>query len=122
MKDVIMNSLTQLVANRRLLALVVALVLVSIAAIIYMSVTIQTSDVRVITHYTAYGSTHFYRDSWAYLLSFVAFVGISAGFSISIGFKMLSHERPQLAALVSWFGIAVIGTVAVVYHHLIELL
>lgn len=121
MKHMISTSFTQLLAHRRLMTVLIILVIVAIVVAVYMAMTIEASDLRIITHYTAYGMTHFYRDSWVYLLSFVAFVILSTLFAIGICLKFLSHDREALAIWFGWTSIALVGLTLLTYIHLTEL-
>jgi len=58
-------------ADRRLLALWIGFVILSLIVIITAAVHVQPSELQVTVHYTAFGVTNFYRDSWYYLIVFV---------------------------------------------------
>lgn len=123
MKQIITESLNKLLKHRRLLVLLVMLLLLTIGVVVFMAVTIQvSSDLKIITHYTAYGIMHFYRDSWIYLFSFIAFAILSAVFSIVISIKLLSHDRENLAILLGWIGVTAVCLTLVTYIHLIGLM
>jgi TRAP-type C4-dicarboxylate transport system permease small subunit len=92
-------------------ALIIVL-LFSLASAIYIAVTIKASDLRIITHYSAYGITHFYRDSWRYLLAFIGFIFLTFFFAVGVGVKLLRHERESLALLFSWISCALFHLVS----------
>lgn len=115
MKQIIITSLTQLTSNRRLLLTLLGLLLVSVGAIVYIAVTIESSDLRIITQYTAYGVTHFYRSSWLYLLLFIGFIVVNAIFAVGISLKLLAQEREPLAAAYGWVAISMVVTAVAVY-------
>lgn len=93
--------------------------LFAIGAVIYVSVTIEASELRIITHYTAYGITHFYRDQWTYLISFIAFIILAVIFGIGVCIKLLAHDREPLALLYGWVNIAIIAMVLTMYIHIV---
>lgn len=122
MKHMIANELKNLLAHRRLFFLLLGLIIFAVAVSIYISVTIKLSDLRVITHYTAFGATHFYRDTWVYLFTFVGFVIVSMLAAIGFSIKLLGHGREPLALLFAWLGVAAVGLVLATYIHLSELI
>ncbi len=122
MKQSITQHITQVVAHRRLFAVLLFLLLFSVAVIIYIAATLEASDLRVITHYTAFGATHFYRDSWMYFLSFIGFIAVTAVCAIGMAIKLLLQDRESLAILIGWIGVVMVAITAVTYVHLAELL
>ncbi len=99
------------------MSLLLLLVLLAIGAIIYIGVTLEASELRVITHYSAYGIQHFYRDQWVYLLGFIAFVLISLVFGVGIAIKLLRQDREALALLVGWVNIGLIVIALITYSR-----
>ena len=73
MKHMIQSTIKQILADRPMLLMVTALLLGGIAYIIYVSFSLQASDLQLATRYTSFGETHFYREKWWYLLSFIGF-------------------------------------------------
>lgn len=107
-RQVIKDSLKELLSNRTLTILAGATLLLAIAFIIYIIVTVQPSEVPLVTHYTAFGVAHLYRDQWFYLLSFAGFAFISAVVHIAMTIKMNSLKGYHMALLVAWSGIGVL--------------
>ncbi len=108
MKTVIIDSLKQLVANRYLLVLSSGLLALAIGAVIYIALTVHPSELQLVSHYTAYGVTHLYRDQWFYLLTFAVFPLFVAIFHIILGIKLLLLKGPSLAIAFVWMGVAII--------------
>lgn len=98
--------------------LLIVLVLFMIGAIVYISLTIEASELRIITHYTAYGITHFYRDQWVYLISFIVFVSLVTVLGIGVCLKLLHQDRESLALLYGWLSVAMIAMTLITYIHL----
>lgn len=108
LKTNFIQSLKELTTNRYLTTLSIILVLLSLAFIIYILFAVRPSDLQLVTHYTAFGVTHLYRDQWFYLLSFVAFAVLVAFFHIALAIKIYIMKGHPLAIMFAWFGIGVI--------------
>lgn len=108
LKTNFVQSIKELVTNRYLTTLSIILVLLSVAFIIYILVAVRPSDLQLVTHYTAYGVTHLYRDQWFYLLSFVGFAVLVAFFHVAVAIKLYITKGHPLAIMLAWIGIGVI--------------
>lgn len=108
MKKFIKESLKQLVADRYLLALVVFMAFLAIGASILMGLSIHSSERQLVSHYSAFGITHFYFDQWFYSLVFIAFELIVAVLHIIISVKLLMIKGHPIAIMFAWFGIGII--------------
>ena len=80
----------------------------TLAFIVYILVSVRPSDLQLVTHYTAFGVTHLYRDQWFYLLSFVGFAAIVAFLHIALAIKLYVTKGHPLAIMLAWVGIGVI--------------
>lgn len=120
MKQYLFSTLKQLPKHKRLLWLLIALVIIGLTASIFIGLTIEPNERRIITHYTAYGSTHFYRDQWTYLITFVAYIMMAVILGVGVAFKLLRQDREALALLYGWVSIGLIALATVVYIHLIR--
>lgn len=118
MKHHITSALKQLTQHKRLLWLLIVTVLFALAVVIYISMTIEPSELKVITHYTAYGNTHFYRAQWFYLVSFVVFIIMTAVLGIGVAVKLLRQDREALALMYGWVSIGLIAMTLMTYIHL----
>ena len=87
-----------------------------------MIIGLHASDLKVVTHYSAFGLTHFYRDQWLYYLNFIVLVVSVAILGIVLGSKLAAKERPQLALLYVWLSVIVICFVLIDYSRLLEFL
>jgi len=108
LKTNFVQSIKELLTNRYLTTLSIILVLLSAAFIIYILLTVRPSDLQLLTHYTAFGVTHLYRDQWFYLLSFVGFAVLVAFMHVAIAIKLYITKGHPLAIMFAWFGIGVI--------------
>jgi len=108
LKTNFIHSLKELVTNRYLTTLSIILVLLTVAFVIYIALTVRPSDLQLVTHYTAFGVTHLYRDQWFYLLSFIAFAILSVFLHIAIAIKLYITKGHPLAIMFMWLGIGII--------------
>lgn len=108
LKDTITHSFKELITNRYLTVLSVVTIFLAIAFVIYIGVVVHPNEIQLVTHYTAYGTTHLYRDQWFYLLSFGAFAVITAFFNVTISLKVFLTKGHPLAIMFAWFGLGII--------------
>lgn len=107
MNKVIKTTVKEVLADRVMLLLSVALTFGGIAYIAYVALNLSPSDLQLATRYTSFGETQFYREKWWYLLSFVGFgllfiiahVGMLAKLYI-IGLRPLAYAFAWLSLLV----------------------
>lgn len=102
------HPIKELLTNRYLTTLSIILVLLSVGLIIYIAATVHPSDLQLVTHYTAFGVTHLYRDQWFYLLSFIGFAVMVAFFHIAIAIKLYVAKGHPLAIMFAWLGIGIV--------------
>lgn len=108
MKNTITQSLKELFTNRYLATLSIVLAVLAIAFVVYIAVAVRPSELQLVTHYTAYGMTHLYRDQWFYLLTFAVFALLVAFMHIALAIKVYVTKGHPLAIMVAWLGIGVI--------------
>jgi preprotein translocase subunit Sss1 len=107
MKHIIRSTIQQILADRVMTLLCLGLLLGGIGYIIYVAVNLSASDLQLAIRYTSFGETHFYRDKWWYLLSFVGFgllfivahIGMLAKLYV-IGLKQLAYSFAWLSFVV----------------------
>lgn len=108
MKIIIKESFKQLIANRYLLVLLSALVILTIGFAIIIGFSIHPSELQLISHYTAFGPIHLYRDQWFYLFVFIVFGLMVCVLHIIISVKLLLIKGRTLAIMYAWFGIGIV--------------
>lgn len=108
MKNTVTQSLKELFTNRYLTTLSIVLAVLAIAFVVYIAVAVRPSELQLVTHYTAYGMTHLYRDQWFYLLAFAVFAVVVAFLHIALAIKVYVTKGHPLAIMVAWLGIGVI--------------
>lgn len=108
MKKTIRDSFKLLLADRYLLVLSAALVLLAVSFAIYIGLSVRPSELQLVSHCSAFGVTHLYRDQWFYLLTFGLFGLLVAVMHIIIAIKLSVVKGHSLAILLAWLGIVII--------------
>ena len=108
LKKTITTAFKELLTNRHLAVLSAVLIVVTLGFITYVALTVRPSELQLVTHYTAFGVTHLYRDQWYYLLSFIGLALLVAFFHIALALKIFLLKGHPLAVFFLWVGI---GTV-----------
>jgi len=108
MKTIIKESFKKLFADRYLLILLSVMILLSLILSTIISFSVHPSELQLVSHYSAYGDMHLYRDQWFYLISFAFFGPIVALLHTIISIKMLIIRDRSLSLLFAWLGIAIV--------------
>jgi hypothetical protein len=109
MKNTIQESFKQIISSRQVFAAWLVLFLLTTGAILYIILSIRPSEVQLVTHYSAFGVTHLYRDQWYYLLGFAIFAVVAATLHTAIALKLLRlHYSRMPAVYMLWLGVAVV--------------
>ena len=109
MKKLITQSLSKLMGDRQLFVLCIFKALSAISFIIYVGLNVHPSELQLVSHYSAFGVTHFYRDQWYYLLVFGVFGLLVAIMHIILTVKILIVKGQTIAVLFAWMSIAMIA-------------
>jgi hypothetical protein len=104
----IILSLKELITNRYLTTLSIITVVLALLFVAYIILAVRPSELQLVTHYTAYGVTHFYRSQWFYLLTFGLFALLVAFFHISLAIKLYVTKGHPLAIMLAWLGLGII--------------
>jgi len=107
-KTTIKDSLKQLIADRYLLILLSALILFTLSFAIIIGLSIRPSELQLVSHYSAFGSTHLYRDQWFYLFTFVGFGLITTVLNTIIAIKIFLVKGHSLATMFAWLSAGII--------------
>ena len=108
LKNSIVTYYKELITNRYLTTLSIIIVLLAAAFVLYILLTVRPSELQQVTHYTAFGVTHLYRDQWFYLLGFAGFAILTAFFHITIAIKIYVTKGHPLAIMFAWLGIGIL--------------
>jgi len=108
MLDTIKQSFKELITNRYLTVLTAVTVLLALSFVTYILLNVRPSELQLVTHYTAYGVTHLYRDQWYYLFTFGALALLVAFIHVALSIKLFITKGHPLAIMFAWMGIGVI--------------
>lgn len=108
MKTIIRESLKQLITDRYLLVLLLILTLLTLVFAITIGFSIRPSELQLISHYSAFGTTHLYRDQWFYLFVFVVFGLMVSILHTIIAIKILLVKGRSLAIMFAWLGVGIV--------------
>lgn len=96
MKNIIITAF-KLIAADRLVAVLLSVFLGGCAAYcLYVILALRPSDLQVAVHYSAFGNTHFYREKWYYLLSFLVFGIAMAVVHMALIAKLYGQQRRSI--------------------------
>ncbi len=108
MKHIISTALKQLFADKQLLALASLLCAGGVIYIIYVAFSLHASDLQLATRYTSFGGTHYYRDKWYYLLSFIGMGILFIITHVGMMTKLLVSDMRPLAVAFGWSGLIIL--------------
>ncbi len=108
MKANILTTTKAAFSNRSFMIAAIVLTFLTILFCLFVSLSIHVSDLQVVTHYTSFGSTNFYRDRWYYLIDFIVFGLMTLGFYIALACRLFSQKGRDLAVAFLLLGCAII--------------
>ena len=108
MKQIIKQYALKLISDRYLLILAFFILLLGTICAINVGLSIHPSEIQLVSHYSAFGVVHLYRDQWFYLLTFILFGLIVAILHIIIAIKLLIVKGHPIAIMFIWSGIGII--------------
>lgn len=106
--------------DRMFIILFVAMVLIAFVLVISTSLRIGPNELQVPVRYSSFGVTHFYRDKWYYLITFVV-----AGLAVAIlhtliALKLYDQKGRDLALMFMWLGVGVVGIASFIVFALFK--
>jgi nitrate/nitrite transporter NarK len=108
LNNTIKQSFKALITNRYLTVLTAVTLVLALSFMTYILLNVRPSELQLVTHYTAYGVTHLYRDQWYYLFTFGGFAILIAFFHMTISIKLFLTKGHPLAIMFAWMGIGII--------------
>lgn len=108
MKQITKSDIKQAISDRWWVSLAVINIIAAIVVSIVIAVNIEPRETQVITHYSSFGITNFYRDYWYHLYSYIALAWIMVGSNVLLSLKLKSIERRDLALALLWSGLAML--------------
>ena len=91
-----------------MLLLCFGILLGGVAYLIFLAFNLSPSDLQLATRYTSFGETHFYREKWWYLLSFVGFGLLFVVAHIGMIAKLYVIGLRQLAYAFAWLSLVIL--------------
>lgn len=101
----------------------ILLSVVVLFALIYclaFGLSLRPSELQIVNHYTAFGTTNFYRNKWYYLLSFIGFSLIVMVMNVALTAKMYQEKGRGFALAFAWMSLALLIIAAVLSHDLLQ--
>ena len=109
MKQITTNDIKKAISDRWWISLVIVNVLVAIIVSVIIIISIEPKETQVITHYSSYGITTFYRDYWYHLIGYILLALIMAVTNTLLSLKLMQVERRDLALALLWASIGMLG-------------
>lgn len=120
MKAHLFSPMKSILADRPIVALVSIFVIFCIAYCLYVSFSLQPSDLQVAVRYTSFGETGFYREKWGYLISFI-FFGLSLLIiHTALIMKLYLQGRRQMTFSFAWLSILVLLIAWFITHSVLK--
>lgn len=105
--------------ERRIITALTLLLLMTLGFTLYVIFNIHPSDLKIVTHYSAFGSTNFYRDTWFYLLGFAVFGVVLFVTHALVTLRLLAAKGSEIALFFVWVSIAILFiAIAITYQVL----
>lgn len=105
--------------DRAYLLLILAIILSGLWYVIYCLLSVHYSDTQVITHYSGLGETHFYKDRWYSLYSYLGFGVLAIVFNVGLLLKLHRAGYRHLGIL---FGIVAVIVMLISLIYLSQVL
>lgn len=123
MKTRLFSAIKSIFADRQLLSFLVAIVALTVLYIVYIIFSLHPSStgVQVATHYSAFGDTHYYRNKWEYMLSFVGFGLVFASLHIGIILKLIREDFRTLAIAFAWLTLMLLIVALIITHSVLNI-
>lgn len=121
MKTLFIEPLKQLTKERRLMFALAVLLIAALALILYVGVNIHQNELKIVTHYTAFGSTNFYRDKWYYLINFVVFGLAVAIIHTMITLRLLVTKGVELALSFAWASVVILFIAGAILYQVLKI-
>ena len=120
-KHIIRNTTKAILADRGYLGLVVAIIVIALVYILFVVTSVEGRDIQVVTQYSAFGESHFYKSHWFYLYTFALLGALVAIINVALMGKLLHYERRSIGVAIGWLTIVFYVVAAVVVHSVLRL-
>lgn len=76
--------------------------MVSVLFTLFVLFSVEQRDIQIVTQYSSFGESHFYKERWFYLYNFALF-SLIAGFAhCAIMTQLYQYERRTLGIMFGW--------------------
>jgi hypothetical protein len=121
MKKQIINAVRIILRDRFLAILLGVFLLGCLSLLVYLGLSIHSSELQVVVHYTGFGSTNFYRDKWYYLVSFALFVVCIALLHPALTYKILQLKGRPLAVAFAWLSLIIVMITTLLLYQILKI-
>jgi len=120
MKQRILSSAQTILDDRQLTTLLGVFLASCVAVLVYLALSIHSSELQVVIHYTSFGSTNFYRDRWFYLLLLPVFVVFLAISHTCLVYRLLIARGRQFALAFLWLSIILLFIAVSLFYQILK--
>lgn len=120
MKATLTTTVKTLLADRLLTAVILLLLIACGVYCLYVGISLRPSELQVAVHYTAYGTTGFYRDKWYYFANFIALGVVIAIVHTALIAKFHLQGRREMAFLFAWMSLLLIVIAFFMTHAVLK--
>lgn len=116
MKQELITTIKSIMTDRSYFSLMVAVITVALLYMLYVVLSVESRDIQVVTQYSGFGQSHFYRSSWFYLYGFAG-LGLVIGVSHAVIMaKLFRYERRLVGMIFGWQSLLLI-LIATIYTY-----
>lgn len=120
MKTRILAAFKQLLSDRPLLYMVIAIAVLAILYSLYVAFSLSPTELQIAVRYTAYGETHLYRNKWYYLVSFVIVAVLVSVAHSGLMVKLKARGVRPMALALGWLTIIIISVLFIVTQRVLS--
>ena len=118
MKQGISTHLKTIMADRAFFSLIVAVGMSAVIYALYVTLSIESRDIQIVTNYSGFGESHFYKSPWYSLYTFAALGLVIGATNVMTMIKLYAYERLNFGIYLGWitlllFVIALVLTIKV---------
>ena len=120
-KHIIRDTTKAILADRAYLGLIIGIILVMVGYVLFVTTSIESRDIQIVTQYYAFGESHFYKSRWFYLYAFALLGVLAAVINIAIMGKLLRYERRSIGIGIGWLTLVFFVVAAAIAHSVLQL-
>lgn len=109
MKQITKIDVKKAISDRWWISLVVVNMIVAVIVAVIIAFSIEPRETQVITHYSSFGITTFYRDYWYHLYGYVILSLIMAITNTLLSLKLMHIGKRDLALSLLWASLGMLG-------------